>query len=225
MKNKLFIQLNPIKIWPLFSILAVIFFLIHIATEKTFINYSPLSQVIDGIDGIASEQYIPQTTLYTKLYGCFASLFSVFLYLHFRKRANGILKEACLLFMLMHLISFIGLGLLVTPTSGFSTTVHEFIHMCLTGIVVTLTIFSLGLFYLSFRQVKKWRWMAYLSLLAFIVIMIGTIMTLFLPITGLGVTESLNIYDVVSYTGLLGLFTIHSWISSNETAEQVSTSD
>lgn len=225
METKFFLQLGRIKVWPLFSLLAVIFFLLHIVTEKTFINYNPLSQLINGIDGTVSDQYIPQTTLYTKLYGFFASLFSVFLYLHFRKQANGILKEACLLFMLMHLISFIGLGLLVTPTSGFSTTSHEFIHMCLTGIVVMLTVFSFALFYLSFRQVKKWHWMACLSLIAFIVVMIGTIFTLFLPITGLGVTESLNIYDVVGFTGLLGLFTIHSWMSINEKTEQMNISE
>lgn len=161
-------------------------------------EYSPIQQAISDLTSMSAPN-VKLLRVFTNIYGIFAIIFAISLYIGLRSRTNKFSKIGVLLLILMEISLYIGYSLF--PLDGFDAgmTFQNKMHIVVTAFVVITTIgctFIMGLGFCKIESMKK---------LGIFVIACGSIITISGAFTGivmannipvLGLIERINIFTL-----------------------------
>ena len=209
MKNK-----KLIKLFSLFGIIGVLFYFLHIILGTLFYEgYNPMAQAISDLTASNS----PSRNIavpFSFFYGIFTAAFSTYFFVYFKQKINRCVAFGAGFFCIMTIVSFFGYTFFPLSESGYAGTFQDIMHMAVTIIVVLFTIISLILFIIGFFRTEKLKYLAIISLCAFLLLLSGSMLINILPKEYFGIAERINVYSIVIYTGILS-FWMYKYIKNN----------
>jgi len=209
MKNKKLIEL-----FSLFGIIGVLFYFLHIILGTLFYEgYNPMAQAISDLTASNS----PSRNIavpFSFFYGIFTVIFSTYFFVYFKQKINRCVTFGAGFFCVMTIVSFFGYTFFPLSESGYAGTFQDIMHMAVTIIVVLFTIISLILFIIGFFRTEKLKYLAIISLCAFLLLLSGSMLINILPKEYFGIAERINVYSIVIYTGILS-FWMYKYIKNN----------
>src|SRR5690606_16205601 len=108
-----------------------------------WVGYSHVKQTISELTGNGAPD-AEMLRIFTLGYGILAVLFSIALYVLFRKyKVDAIARFGALLLLTMHTASLVGYGLFPLEQGGEVLTFGNFMHLAITAIVVIATVGAL----------------------------------------------------------------------------------
>jgi hypothetical membrane protein len=195
-----------VKLIPLFGIFSVIFYFFHIILGEIFYEgYNPLAQAISDLTASNSPSK-NIARLFSMLYGICAVTFSIGFCLYLKNRINKAVTVSSFLFLIMNLISFFGYTFFPLSESGYAGTFQDKMHLIVTVFVVLSTIISLVFFSIGFLKTKEHKRLGIISISALFILMAGAMLINIMPKEYFGVTERINVYSIIVYTGILSFW-------------------
>jgi len=195
-----------LKLFPLFGILGVIFYFLHVIIGTAlYEGYNSFAQAISDLTATNSPSR-QIASIFSMLYGIFAVIFTVGLFIYFKGKLNKIVTMAIFIFCLMNIISFFGYTFFPLTEAGYAGTFQDIMHMVVTVLVVVFTIISIILFTIGFFRTQQYKIMGVISLGTFILLIMGAMLINILPNEYFGVAQRINAFSVVIYTGVLAVF-------------------
>jgi len=195
-----------VKLIPLLGIFSVIFYFIHVILGELFYEgYNPLAQAISDLTASNS----PSRNIarpFSALFGICAVMFSIGFFAYLKNKINKAVTVSSFIFCIMNTISFFGYTFFPLSEAGYAGTFQDKMHMIVTVFVVILTIASLILYSIGFFMAKGHKWLGIISLCTLLILMAGAMLINILPEAYFGVTERINVYSIIIYTGILSLW-------------------
>lgn len=187
------------------GMLGVVFYFLHVIIGTlNYPGYDSFSQAVSDLtsDGSPSK-YIAR--IFSGIYGLLSSVVSLGLFYLFRNNENRLLKCGIFLIGSMYLTSAIGYALFPLAESDNISDFQNIMHIVITILVVVLTIFSLILLILSFHANKEMIYLI-LSILTFVLLMLGAILTNSVSKEYFGLAERFSVFSAVIYLGVISYF-------------------
>ena len=189
----------------LLGIIGVIMYLLHIIIGNIpYDGYEPLRQAISDLTS-ESSPVRDKVLIFTSIHGCFINFFCFGLLIINLGRVNKLVSLAYLLFFIMNFISFVGYSFFPLSEEGYAGTFSDVMHLVVTGLVVVLSLGSLGLFFFGYKKEKDEKMLAIGSIVALVLMFVGAILTFSLPESLLGLFERISIYSLQIFTVLLAV--------------------
>jgi hypothetical membrane protein len=189
----------------LLGIIGVIMYLLHIIIGNILYDgYEPLRQAISDLTS-ESSPVRDKVLIFTSIHGCFINFFCFGLLIINLGRVNKLVSLAYLLFFIMNFISFVGYSFFPLSEEGYAGTFSDVMHLVVTGLVVVLSLGSLGLFFFGYKKEKDEKMLAIGSIVALVLMFVGAILTFSLPESLLGLSERISIYSLQIFTVLLAV--------------------
>lgn len=185
--------------------LSITFYFLHVILGTiNYPGYDFLTQAVSDLtaDGSPSKE-IART--FSTLYGIFSSFLAIGLIYTFRNENYKLLKWGIYMISLMYIVSAIGYGLFPLSSSHDVVGFQDIMHIVVTILVVLLTIGSLIILMIAFKKIKE-RTYFLLTLITFLLLMIGSISTGLVPPSIFGLAERLSVFSVVIYIGVISIF-------------------
>ncbi|WP_142825964.1 DUF998 domain-containing protein [Planococcus soli] len=165
-------------------------------------GYSHVRQTISELTGNGAPD-AEMLRVFTIGYGILAVIFSVIVYVLFRKhQVNRIAQFGAILLLVMHAASLIGYGLFPLEQGGEVLTFGNFMHLAITAIVVITTVGALFAIGYGLWLTKNFRAIGLFTLVCAIVIVLA------------GVATPIVLNNELPYAGLverLIIFTLQFW--------------
>ncbi|MDD4184927.1 MAG: DUF998 domain-containing protein [Candidatus Izemoplasmatales bacterium] len=189
----------------LLGIIGVVMYLLHIIIGNILYDgYEPLRQAISDLTS-ESSPVRDKVLIFTSIHGCFINFFCFGLLIINLGRVNKLVSLAYLLFFIMNFISFVGYSFFPLSEEGYAGTFSDVMHLVVTGLVVVLSLGSLGLFFFGYKKEKDEKMLAIGSIVALVLMFVGAILTFSLPESLLGLSERISIYSLQIFTVLLAV--------------------
>jgi hypothetical membrane protein len=106
----------------------------------------------------------------------------------------------------MTVISFFGYTFFPLSEVGYAGTFQDKMHVIVTVLVVLFTTISIILYSIGFLKTNKYKCLGIISICTFVLLIAGVILLNILPKEFLGLTERINVYSIVIYTGILSFW-------------------
>jgi hypothetical membrane protein len=195
-----------VKLIPLFGIFSVIFYFFHIILGEIFYEgYNPLAQAISDLTASNSPSK-NIARLFSMFYGICAVTFSIGFFVYIKNKINKAVTVSSFTFCIMNLISFFGYTFFPLSESGYAGTFQDKMHLIVTVFVVLSTIISLVFFSIGFLKTKEHKRLGIISISALFILMAGAMLINIMPKEYFGVTERINVYSIIVYTGILSFW-------------------
>ncbi|MDO9629157.1 MAG: DUF998 domain-containing protein [Acholeplasmataceae bacterium] len=163
-------------------------------------GYNPLTQAISDLT--ADDSPVKNITrIFSNLYGLLSVIVVIGFIVYKKEFKRRIVRLGILLFSLMMIISAVGYALFPLSESGLANSFQDIMHMVVTIAVVSLTIVSLILLAIGFRNVLYRS----ITITAFLLLLLSS---LAMPLVGpnyFGLMERINVYTVILYFGFLAI--------------------
>ncbi len=183
-------------IFAVLGILGVLLYFTHIIVGNILYDgYEPLRQAISDLTA-ASSPVRDKILIFTSIHGCFINFFGFGLLIVHLGRVNKFAALAYVLFFIMNFISFVGYSFFPLSEEGFSGSFMDIMHLVVTGLVVILSLGSLGLFFWGYKDDPSRKYLGLAAIITLGLMLIGVILTLSLPETLLGLGERISIYSL-----------------------------
>lgn len=172
-------------------------------------GYSHVRQTISELTGNGAPD-AEMLRIFTIGYGILAVIFSVIVYVLFRKhQVNRIAQFGAILLLVMHTASLVGYGLFPLEQGGEVLTFGNFMHLAITAIVVITTVGALFAIGYGLWLTKNFRAIGLFTLSCAIVIVLAGVATPIvlnneMPYAGL--VERLIIFTLQLWTFVLSLY-------------------
>ena len=194
----------------LFGIIGVAFYFMHIIFGKMFYEgYNPLSQAISDLTAINSSSR-KIASIFAFLYGIFSIIFSIGFFNYFYGKINIFITIGSLFFCIMTVISFLGYTLfplsVISSEVRNSGTFQDKMHLFVTILVVATTIVSIILYSIGFMKTNDFKYLGFISIIAFLLLLIGATLVNILPKDYFGIAERINIYSIMIYSGIISIW-------------------
>jgi hypothetical membrane protein len=187
-------------------IAAVFYFLPVYVGIQNYPNYSSMSHAVSDLTASDAPSFAIASR-FSALYAMFSVLGYTFLSLIVMNQVIKTFRLAVYLYTIMNLVSSICYTLFPLIGKVYQGTFQDIMHLyVVTFAVVFLSIVSLILIFIGGRQNKETKGIAILALVALCFIFLGSIGTGVAPNEYPGLLERFNIYSVVIFTALLGIF-------------------
>ena len=201
---------KPAEIFSLFGLIGVFFYFLHIILGTFFYEgYNPMAQAISDLTASNS----PSKNIagfFSMIYGIFTIIFSICFFTYFKQKINRCVTFGAGFFCIMTIVSFLGYTLFPLSEPGYAGTFQDIMHMVVTIMVVLFTIIALILFIIGFFRTKKLKYLGIISLCSFLILLAGSMLMNLLPKDYFGISERINVYSIVIYTGILS-FWMHKY--------------
>ena len=203
MNKRVVINIHMILL--IIGIFSIVFYFLHVILgSMSYPGYDFLSQAVSDLTSDDSpSKEIART--FSTLYGVFSGILSIGLFYTFRKESYRLLKLGIYLIGMMYLVSAVGYGLFPLSSDPNINNFQNIMHIVVTILVVLLTIASLILLMISFKK-KDLKVYFILTLMTFLILMIGSIATGLVPAAYFGLAERFGVFSVVIYIGVISYF-------------------
>ena len=195
-----------IKLLPLFGVIGVFFYFLHVLLGTLFYEgYNPMAQAISDLTASNS----PSRNIampFSFFYGIFTVIFSTYFFVYFKQKINRCVAFGAGFFCIMTIVSFLGYTFFPLSESGYAGTFQDIMHMAVTVAVVLLTIISLILFIIGFFKTQNLKYLGIVSLCTFSLLLTGAMLLNIFPKEYFGIAERINVYSIVIYTGILSFW-------------------
>jgi hypothetical protein len=183
------------------GMLALVSYFLHVILGQLFYeDYNPLAQAISDLTADDSPSKAI-ARFFSGLYGLFSVLCMIGLSILVIEVPSKIIRFGVYLFAVMIATSAIGYALFPLSEAGYTGTFRDVMHLIVTGIVVSFTIFSLIVLIIGFRKTKRnYSW---LTLVALLVLFASSMASTQIDQQYFGVAERFSVYTVVLYLGFL----------------------
>ncbi|MBD8013492.1 DUF998 domain-containing protein [Microbacterium sp. APC 3898] len=174
-----------------------------------WVGYSHVKQTISELTGNGAPD-AEMLRIFTLGYGILAVLFSIALYVLFRKyKVDAIARFGALLLLTMHTASLVGYGLFPLEQGGEVLTFGNFMHLAITAIVVIATVGALFAIGYGLWLTKNFKGIGVFTLVCAVVIVLAGIATPIvlnydLPYAGL--VERVTVFTLQLWTFVLSLY-------------------
>lgn len=174
-----------------------------------WVGYSHVKQTISELTGNGAPD-AEMLRIFTLGYGILAVLFSIALYVLFRKyKVDAIARFGALLLLTMHTASLVGYGLFPLEQGGEVLTFGNFMHLAITAIVVIATVGALFAIGYGLWLTKNFKGIGIFTLVCAVVIVLAGIATPIvlnydLPYAGL--VERVTVFTLQLWTFVLSLY-------------------
>jgi hypothetical protein len=188
-----------------FAGLGIIFYFLHVILGT--INYPGYDSFHQAVSDLTSDDSPAKTIARTMsgFYGVFSSLVAIGLIMTFRKDNNKLLKLGIICLGVMYLVSAIGYALFPLSSSNNISDFQNIMHIVVTGLVVFLTVLAIAMLIISFYRLKLKIYFL-LSVITFLMLMLGAILTNVVSIEYFGLVERFSVFSVVIYLGIIAYF-------------------
>ena len=133
-------------------------------------------------------------------------VFSIYFFVYFKQKINIIVTFGAGLLSIMTIVSFLGYTFFPLSESGYAGTFQDKMHILVTIAVVFLTVIALILFIIGFFRAENLKYLGMLSLITFLLLLVGVVLMRNLPKEYFGIAERINVYSIVMYIGILSLW-------------------
>ena len=195
-----------LKIISLFGVVGVVFYFMHVIFGGIFYEgYNPISQAISDLTAINSPSK-SIASIFSFLYGVFNVTFCIVLYFYLKGKISKLITIGSCFFLVMSFISFIGYTLFPLSEAGYAGTFQDKMHMLVTVFVVIFTIIAIILFCIGFLKTSNYKCLGIVSLITFVLLLLGAMLINILPKEYFGIAERINVYSIVVYIGILSIW-------------------
>lgn len=185
--------------------LAFTFYVLHdVLGSLNYPGYNAMTQAVSDLTAAnAPSIWIAQPLSIG--YGLFSIICTIQACFYLYSKLNKVQWTGLLIFALMNIISFFGYTLFPLSEAGTPAGFQNTMHIVVTILVVVSSIVSLLL--VSFGSYKKMgdKALGMVSLLAFILMLVGAIGTNVAPASIFGIVERFSIYAAVGFTCFIGI--------------------
>lgn len=197
-------QKNYWQVLALSGAASTLLYMIHVIVGGILWDgYSHVRQTISELTGNGAPD-AEMLRIFTLGYGVLAVLFSVAVYVLFRKyKVDGIARFGAILLLIMYGASLIGYGLFPLEQGGEVLTFGNFMHLATTAIVVIATVGALFAIGYGLLLTKNFRGIGLFTLICAIVIVLA------------GVATPIVLNNELPYAGLVErvtIFTLQLWM-------------
>ena len=197
-------QKNYWQVLALSGAASTLLYMIHVIVGGILWDgYSHVRQTISELTGNGAPD-AEMLRIFTLGYGVLAVLFSVAVYVLFRKyKVDGIARFGAILLLIMYGASLIGYGLFPLEQGGEVLTFGNFMHLAITAIVVIATVGALFAIGYGLLLTKNFRGIGLFTLICAIVIVLA------------GVATPIVLNNELPYAGLVErvtIFTLQLWM-------------
>jgi len=189
------------------GLLAAICYLTHdIVGGLLYPDYSFLTRAVSDLTGLDSPvRYF--TVPLTLAYGFFAIVCVILSIISFKNKSNIVVMIGLYLFLAMHVVSAVGYTLFPLDSTLPSSDFKNRMHIVVTVLVVVLSISSLIVIAVGgFLKKKPHHKLSIYSIIAFVLMALGAILTNAAPSSVFGIVERFSTYSAVIYTCVLGFY-------------------
>ncbi|MCL2808136.1 MAG: DUF998 domain-containing protein [Coriobacteriia bacterium] len=189
------------------GVIGLLFYLLHDTIGAMhYPDYNWMSQAVSDLTAVNAPSFAIASGL-SSLYHLFSCLCCVLVCIVVQGKANRILRLGVYLFTAMSFVSAIGYSLFPLSESGFAGSFQDIMHLyVVTTLVVVLSIASLVLITVGGLRKQTNKSLAIISLLALLVMFIGTIGAGAMPLDYFGIAERFSVYSAVIFTAILGIY-------------------
>ena len=201
MKNNVFINLLSLS-----GVIGVVFYFLHVTLGARFYEgYNPMAQAISDLTASNSPSK-GIAMVFSILYGIFTVIFSIYFFVHFKQKINIPVTFGAGLLSIMTIVSFFGYTFFPLSESGYAGTFQDKMHILVTIAAVCLTVIALILFIIGFFGSENLKYPGILSLITFLLLLVGVVLMRNLPKEYFGIAERINVYSILMYIGILLLW-------------------
>jgi len=194
------------KFLSLFGIAGAVFYFLHVFFGTLFYEgYDSMAQAISDLTASDSPSK-NIARVFTTVYGVFTIIFSTYFFIYFKQKINKCVSFGAGIYCTMTIVSFLGYTFFPLSESGYADRFQDKMHIIVTITVVLFTIIALISLIIGFFRTKDLKYLAIISLLIFLLLLIGSVLMNMLPKKYFGIAERVNVFSVVIYTGILSFW-------------------
>lgn len=202
------------KIWILLLIMgpvSVFFYLLHVVLGGIlWKDYSHITQAVSDLtaDGAPDQKLL---SIFTTIYGILAIVFSITLFLCWKKKVVTIVRIGLISFIVMEVCSLVGYSMFPLSDGGIEMNFQNIMHIVVTAVVVIATILAMYLTGIGLLHKAEFQKLGTITLCCAVIITLSGFGTGFIAGTGLpimGLVERINIFTLQFWVVVLSVYAL-----------------